>query len=377
MDHRLLMICIVLAVSQVEAQNYGPQPNQSPISGKDGFSKLNETIIEGLQEIVSLVEDSSPTHNVLVEKTDRIIDTVHEVGQQIQLNISQQLSQIHSHLNSILQVYVGTGYGNPARSCTVIKDANLNSTSGYYWIQGDSQEGPVRMFCDMTRTCNGVGGGWMKVTKFDVRYSDQSCPSGLRLLTDTRHRCAKYGGSAGCGSTTFPLHGIGYQKVCGKIIGYQDQTTDAFAPYHHNHGLTIDGTYVDGVSLTLGHYPRRHIWTFASAHGETQGDKQSYSACPCSYRFLAGYSDIPSFVGNDYFCDSGRESGVSRRFFTDPLWNGAGCSSVSSCCSFNNPPWFRKTLPSITNQDIEMRLCHNQDIDDEDVGVESVELYVQ
>ena len=217
----------------------------------------------------------------------------------------------------------------------------------------------------------------MKVAKFDVRYSDQYCPSGLRLLTGTRRRCAKYGSSPGCSSTTFRLHGIGYQKVCGKIIGYQNQSTDAFAPYHYNHGLTIDGGYVDGVSLTHGRNPRRHIWTFASAVGETKNDKQGYYTCPCSYRYLYGYSDIPPFVGNDYFCDSGRESGETYLFFTDPLWNGNGCSSLSTCCSLNGPPWFRKTLFSATNEDIQMRLCHDENIDNEDIGVESVELYVQ
>ena len=217
----------------------------------------------------------------------------------------------------------------------------------------------------------------MKVAKFDVRYSDQSCPSGLQLHTDIRHRCVKYGNSPGCGSTTFRLHGIGYQKVCGKILGYQVRTTDAFGPYHINHSLTIDSTYVDGVSLTHGRDPRQHICTFASAYGETQHDKQGYRACPCSYNYLSGYSDIPPFIGYDYFCDSGREFGSIWGIYPDPLWDGTGCRSASTCCSFNNPPWFRKTLPSVTNQDIEMRLCRNQNFGDEDVGVESVELYVQ
>ena len=361
MDLRLLVVCITMAVLQVEAQNYGLQPNQSPISGKDGFSKLNETIIEGLQKIARQMEENR---------------------QEVRSDVEQQSSHLNNLLNNLKNRLdslhqLGTGQCNPGRSCKEIKTANPSSASGYYWIQPDTQQGPVRMFCDMTRTCNGVGGGWMKVEKFDIRYSDQSCPSGLRLLTNTRRRCVKYGDSPGCGSTTFPLHGIGYQKVCGKILGYQDHTTDAFHAYHINHSLTIDGGYVDGVSLTHGRNPRRHIWTFASAAGELQKYKQGYFACPCSYRYLSGHSDIPPFVGNDYFCDSGNGGSNSRQFFTDPLWDGAGCTIASTCCSLHNPPWFRKTLPSATNQDIEMRLCHDQEIGDEDIGVESVELYVQ
>ena len=41
---------------------------------------------------------------------------------------------------------------------------------------------------------------------------------------------------------------------------------DAFGqPYYSNRALTIDSQYVDGVSLTHGQYPRKHIWTFAAA----------------------------------------------------------------------------------------------------------------
>ena len=365
MDHWLLMICIVLAISQVEAQNRDLQPNHSPISGKDGFSKLNETIIEGIQEIARLIEDRNQN------TTDKILENIQIVRDEMR----REMTLVNSRLNSLLQP--GTGYGNPARSCTEIISVDPSSPSGYYWIQGDSHKSPLRMFCDMTITCNGVGGGWMKVVKFDVSYSDQSCPSGLRLLTDTRRRCAKHGDSAGCGSTTFPLHGIGYQKVCGNIIGFQVRSTDAFWAYHDNHGLTIDGTYVDGVSLTNGRNPRRHIWTFTSAYGEIQYHKQHYFACPCSYRYLSGHSDIPPFVGNDYFCDSGNRGTYTHSVRTDPLWDGAGCGSASTCCSLHNPPWFTKMLSSATNKDIEMRLCRDENIYSEDIGVESVELYVQ
>ena len=343
MDLRLLAICIALAITQVEAQQ-----NTCP----------TESVVRQL-----IRSDNDRQTNSLNYQFN---------------NMRREMTLLKNRLDSLHQL--GTGQCNPGRSCKEIKTSNPSSNSGYYWIQPDTDyvyETPVRMFCDMTKTCKGVGGGWMKVAKFDVRYSDQSCPSGLRLLTNTRRRCAKYGSSPGCGSTTFRLHGIEYQKVCGKIIGYQDRSTDAFHPYHNNHGLTIDGVYVDGVSLTHGYNPRRHIWTFASAAGETQEEKQGYYACPCSYRYLYGYSDIPHFVGNDYFCDSGRESGESRHFFTDPLWNGAGCSSSSTCCSLHNPPWFTKTLFSATNQDIQMRLCRDGSIDNEDIGVESVELYVQ
>ncbi len=47
--------------------------------------------------------------------------------------------------------------------------------------------------------------------------------------------------------------------MCRKVIGYKKGSTDAFANY------CIEDAYVDGVSLTNGHSPYHHIWTFASA----------------------------------------------------------------------------------------------------------------
>ena len=56
---------------------------------------------------------------------------------------------------------------------------------------------------------------------------------------------------------------------------------------------------------------------------------------------------VPSFVGEDYFCDSGNEEYDQDTdsniigYFGDPLWDGAGCGPHSAeCCMFNNPPWF-------------------------------------
>jgi hypothetical protein len=80
-------------------------------------------------------------------------------------------------------------------------------------------------------------------------------------------------------------------------------------------------------------------------------------------------------VGNDYFCDTGATSNAQLRFYTDPLWDGAGCGGQNTCCSFNNPPWFYKQLPQSTTDDIELRVCRNQDASNEDIAVESVEIF--
>ena len=79
-------------------------------------------------------------------------------------------------------------------------------------------------------------------------------------------------------STTFPVHGIEYSQVYGRVIGYQDKTPDAFSPYYDNRSLTIDDSYVNGISLTHGQSLRQHIWTFAAAVDEERSDPL---VCPC------------------------------------------------------------------------------------------------
>ena len=69
--------------------------------------------------------------------------------------------------------------------------------------------------------------------------------------------------------------------------------------------------------------------------------------------------NIPSFVGSDYFCETGVPTGTTftNGYFYpngDRLWDGEGCGPSSTCCTFNNPPWFCKQLPQTTTDDMEV-----------------------
>ena len=99
---------------------------------------------------------------------------------------------------------------------------------------------------------------------------------------------------------------------------------------------------------------------------------------PCTNIHNLVSTPIPPYVGSDYFCDTASESHFQYRFYpNDPLWDDQGCGRLNTCCSFNNPPWFMKELPSSTSDDIEMRLCADSPRTDEDINFESIELYVQ
>ena len=142
-------------------------------------------------------------------------------------------------------------------------------------------------------------------------------------------------------------------------------------------GQTIDGYYVDGLSFTHGS-PRTHIWTFASGlfSGTTSGKVNRSLRCPCDPGNT--YSSSPPFVGNDYFCDSvATASNWDQPFRFRPdnaLWDGEDL--INPCYGLNNPPWFNKTLPVPTTDDIEFCMCFTRLDTDTNIGVELLEVYV-
>ena len=307
----------------------------------------------------------------------------------IEASVIQKLDEISTKLEATMNKLIslhqpGKTASHPATSCAELYDYNPSSPSGYYWLK-DSSNAAIQVFCDMTLTCKGVGGGWMQVIKLNMTNSSHQCPTGTRLRTDLPKRlCGINFTGRGCSSTIFDVHGIEYTQVCGKIIAYQDASTDAFGVHHYypaRANANLNGNYVDGISLTHGKNPRKHIWTFAAALDEAT----TYPAfnCPCTdVHHAASATRPPAFVGNDYFCDTGSTHTWSYTFYPDdPLWDGAGCGPANTCCTLNSPPWFRKQLPSSTTDNIEMRMCRDQNAitnnrPDEETPIEILEIYI-
>ena len=67
---------------------------------------------------------------------------------------------------------------------------------------------------------------------------------------------------------------------------------------------------------------------------------------------------------------------TSGSYTADPLWDGERCGETSTCCDFNSPLWFCKDLPQSTD-DIELRLCTDESISNENAGLEIVDIYIQ
>ena len=345
-------------------------------------SQLDEALEESLPELCNGYSQSYVSAAQSSLASDDIISAiVTELNNTVTDLISPLLSQL-SHLMT-----PGLTSSHPATSCMEILEMAPDSPSGLYWIRGTGNRAgqhcstAKHMYCDMERTCNGVGGGWMRVASIDMTNSSNECgcPSGLRTIVEGSHTlCAMNINGAGCSSTVFPVEGVQYSRVCGKTIGYQQKSPDAFFRFISGQN-TIDTNYVDGISLTHGSSPRQHIWTFAAALQEDISSQPYHKfLCPCTNTNNPGPTAAPSFIGQDYFCDTGNPDFFQFIFYEDdPLWDGAGCGELNTCCSLNCPPWFLKELSCPTNDDIEMRLCADQPRSDEDITFETLELYVQ
>ena len=233
----------------------------------------------------------------------------------------------------------------------------------------------IRETYDIIQECG--SGEWHTVVNLDMTDPSQQCPSawmeyssgGVRAC----ERIQNVGG--GCEGTIFTMD-RSYSKICGRATGYQVGGSAAFGWTTQQ---TVDSYYLYGLSLTRGS-PRQHIWTFAT--GITEGDHSRADwHCPCADPTNPSNEEVPSFVGDNYFCESGNPTNTyiaNNLYSEDPLWDGEQCENEGVCCSNqNSPPWFRVTLPSPTTDDIEARLCIPPNSAGEEVLLQKLEIYVQ
>ena len=252
-------------------------------------------------------------------------------------------------------------------SCSNVLVRNPSASSGYYDVNL-SNGSVITVYCDMDgNNCDGEG-GWIRVAQLNMSEPGATCPPGLTLqnYNNIDHSlCGR--SSSGCASTFFSTYGLNYTKVCGKVRGYQFGHIDAFATGTNS----IDSFYVEGISITYGSNPRQHIWTYAAGEDDFQA---AADGCPCN---IGSSVVVPTFVGNDYYCESGPgDSGIL--YVEDILWDGQQCHEIESpCCTTPNMPWFLKTLNEETNDDIELRVCAGDSPTGEETPLDIIEIYIK
>ncbi len=233
-------------------------------------------------------------------------------------------------------------------------------------------------FSDLTSPCG--GDGWRRVVFLNMSDPNETCPSNWNITTAPVRGCGRSSSEIrSCDSVVYPVRGQAYSSVCGRILAYHKGLAAGFTAIWYNGQNTIEDAYVSGVSVTHGPPgARQHIWTFAGTLNEV-GSNRRY-ICPCSNINVAWSYQLPAFIGSDYFCDTGdRGPWYSNYAFyqNDLLWNGSGCGSTSTCCEFNSPPWFSKSLPNFTREDLEIRICGNWGSNTEDKIISLMEVYVK
>ena len=169
---------------------------------------------------------------------------------------------------------------------------------------------------------------------------------------------------------------ICYSKVCGRVRGYQYFLSLSFLPFNNDNSLTIDNVHVNGVSITYGNSPHKHIWTCVGGPGEQTSDTGA-NTCPCKQSSTAA---VPLYVGTDYYCEAGAEDSntvsLTAIYIKDPLWDDSSvvvvrlpATHTPTCCGSS-----RHLVKQ--HEDIELRVCKFNSITGY-TPVEQIELFVQ
>ena len=268
------------------------------------------------------------------------------------------------------RVYCGMNYAGS--SCEDIYNNNpeVCDKSGYYHINDNQWT-----FCNMTATnngdttctCAGVGGRWRRIANIDISAGDD-CPGEWRKATQSGVSFCRVANdnNHACSSANFSTNGTSYQRVCGRVRGYQKGDTLAFFGVYNRRRV-----YAFGLSITYSSNPRQHIWTFVSGLGERLDNKYN---CPCSTSLAR---NPPPYVGYNYYCESASwyRSNYDTYYFNDTLWDGADC--VDNCCDDTTQPWFYRQLNQTTQDDIEARICSYGPFRHRSTLLDQLELYIQ
>ena len=216
-------------------------------------------------------------------------------------------------------------------------------------------------------------GQWHCIAFLNMSDPTQQCPSAWREYNTSGVRaCGRtYSTEGSCSSVTYTAENLVYSRVCGQLVGYQVGSPDAFSKQLRNPYIDING-----VNITQLGTPHYHIWSFAGGLSEDSSLHRE-SNCPCS--FTSGRHGSPSYIGSNYYCESGNPTDRydhNQIFPNDPVWDGQKCEGTC-CIGANNPPWFSVQLPVPTTEMIEVRICADESTDNEDTPIELLEIYVQ
>ena len=348
-----------------------PGPSGPPGPGGVNFSDLREMVRLMVKEEMKNLSNNEPLKVVVeYDKLCSITDPSNNKSSNA-INSLKPLSRLTSPksgppiANTSRKGPCAQGFtkDDAGISCREIFNCNPFLSSGYYWTR-TYHKVFHHVYCYMEDNLSGLR-GMTRVALLNMTDSLGRCPPSLTMTTQAGKRmCIGSVSGSQYSSVFYDVFNISYNYVLGRAVGYVYYGPQAFYSSH-----TIDSAYVSGLSITYRvKTTRNHIWTYAA--GYRKYPHHSYN-CPCAAN---SGNDPPSFVGNNFYCESPTYSSPSGRWYTsNPLWDGRGCSS--RCCT-KRQPWFWTILPDTTNSNIEVRWMDIQGHSRAIVGVELLELYV-
>ena len=159
-----------------------------------------------------------------------------------------------------------------------------------------------------------IQGGWQV-------WQEYYCPATLpHYQVDSGVVVSGSVSNVGCDFVVFPVHGVEYNYVCGRTVGYSFNAPVGFY-YGTEYSYTIEYQYVSGVSITHGAPgSRNHIWSYAAGQRE---DISSEFNCPCAAAHPSTEPLTPDYVGDHYYCDTATYYHPKVEWYTNnTLWDG-------------------------------------------------------
>jgi len=232
-------------------------------------------------------------------------------------------------------------------TCKEIFERFPDTPSGYYYIT-TGPDSYRKVYCEMEKKICGYK-GWEKFYYLNlIENQTQDCPTSFvkknHFISSVRQPfCGK--GINKCSKAVFPLQEREYYEVCAKVSGYQYGTPTAFKPYD----VEYSKFYLDGIQFIHGK-EERHLWSYVIGASKTYDEENNTPElrmmCPS---VSSKYNwNIPYYLGNNYYCDSGVDNYTSTKNMTtihyeNKLWDVQ--------------PWFYTKLPTPLDEYIEIQSC--------------------
>ena len=126
-------------------------------------SQLAEALAEALPTLCGSQSNASPIQNPSLCNNEDIVGAIQEltvymknsINTTVKETVAELLTPLLSQVLHLVQP--GQTPSHPATSCKDILELAPSSPSGLYWIRS-SDHSARHMYCDMERSCKGVGG---------------------------------------------------------------------------------------------------------------------------------------------------------------------------------------------------------------------------